>query len=71
MDDNLHWHALNYRNAAPQHASAAWVELEACVARIERRALEKQAAQMLSLVDKAEKYRDMVAAKKVSDGRAV
>lgn len=36
MDDeseNLHWHALNYRTAAPQHADEMWQTLVACVER--------------------------------------
>jgi hypothetical protein len=31
--DNLHWHALNFRTAATQHAEAMWQELQACVER--------------------------------------
>lgn len=31
--DDLAWHALNYRTAAPQHAEAMWQELLACVRR--------------------------------------
>jgi hypothetical protein len=31
--ENLHWHALNYRTAAPQHADEMWQELVACVER--------------------------------------
>jgi hypothetical protein len=36
MDDeseNLHWHALNYRTAASQHAEEMWQALAACVER--------------------------------------
>ena len=32
-EDDLAWHALNYRTAAPQHAELMWQELEACVQR--------------------------------------
>ena len=31
---DLFWHALNYRTAATEHAEAAWVELQAVVARL-------------------------------------
>ena len=31
--DDLEWHALNYRTAAPQHAELMWQELLACVNR--------------------------------------
>lgn len=37
---DLFWHALNYRTAAPQHAEAMWVELEACVRRIVANAVD-------------------------------
>lgn len=33
-DYDLYYHALNYRTAAPQHAEAAWKELEACHGRL-------------------------------------
>jgi hypothetical protein len=32
-NDKLHWHALNYRTAAPQHAEKMWQALTACVER--------------------------------------
>jgi hypothetical protein len=31
--NDLGWHALNYRTAAPQHAESMWQELLACVER--------------------------------------
>ncbi len=31
--ETLHWHALNYRTAAPQHAHEMWLALEAFVVR--------------------------------------
>jgi len=37
MDDtenDLFWHALNYRGAQSQHAELFWQELQACVARL-------------------------------------
>ena len=33
MIDSLHWHALNFRTAATEHADAMWQELEAFVER--------------------------------------
>lgn len=32
-ENSLHWHALNFRTAAPQHAHEMWLALEAFVVR--------------------------------------
>jgi hypothetical protein len=36
---DLYWHALNYRTAHFTQAEAAWLELEACVERLKRKAV--------------------------------
>lgn len=36
-ENDLAWHALNYRTAATQHAEQMWQELEACVKRLNTR----------------------------------
>jgi len=33
-ENDLEWHALNYRTASSEDAHAMWLELEACVARL-------------------------------------
>ena len=34
VNNDLFWHALNYRGASYENAPAAWLELEACVNRL-------------------------------------
>lgn len=44
-ENDLYWHALNYRTAGPNEANMMWKELEACVDRlilIERDACAKE-----------------------------
>ena len=50
--ENLHWHALNYRTAAPQHAEEMWQELVACVER--KVAAERERCAMKLQVTRAE-----------------
>lgn len=57
MDDeseNLHWHALNYRTAAPQHAEEMWQELVACVERKVAAERERWRATVEALLPMAE-----------------
>ena len=44
-DNDIFWHALNYRTASTQHAEQMWQELDACINRLiaeEREACAKE-----------------------------
>lgn len=54
-NNDLFWHALNYRTASTENAEAMWQELQACVERLGNK------AQREKLLEAAERLRPEIA----------